>query len=59
MFELALRAYLCMTLTRDTRLSMPSEESVVTGSLWHLLKTAGWKRNTPGHVFPEDVPERE
>lgn len=38
---------------------MPSEESVVTGSLWHILKTAGWKINTPRHMFPEDVPELE
>lgn len=50
---------LCDSVTRDTCLPMPSEESVVTGSLWHILKTAGWKVNTLKHIFPEDVPELE
>lgn len=50
---------LCDSVTRDTCLPMPSEESVVTGSLWHILKTAGWKINTPRHMFPEDVHELE
>lgn len=51
---------LCDSGTRGTCLSMSSEESVVTGSLWHILKTAAWRNKytqAGRHMFPEDGPE--